>query len=121
MRATHEATACETAAREVVEREAVEIDEMNRAAAQATLQQPGVFVLTGGALVSGSTTVPLAKDAKLDFRVFIGKELHKGVGGGFKHWGRALREELEGLRGVRLRVAREVYNRQALLVSPRRG
>uniref|UniRef100_A0AAV1ULY0 Uncharacterized protein n=1 Tax=Peronospora matthiolae TaxID=2874970 RepID=A0AAV1ULY0_9STRA len=106
-RATHEASACETAAREVVEREAVAHDEMNCAAAQATLLHPCVFAPTGGALVSGLTRVPLAKDAKLDNRVFTGKELHKGLGGGFKHWGRALREELE-MAQERLRVAGEV-------------
>uniref|UniRef100_A0AAV1TQ69 Uncharacterized protein n=1 Tax=Peronospora matthiolae TaxID=2874970 RepID=A0AAV1TQ69_9STRA len=57
--------------------------------------QPGVFAPTGGALVSGSTRGPLTKDAKLDIRVFTGKELHKCLSGGFKHWGRAFREELE--------------------------
>ena len=78
-RATHEAAARETAARE-----AVLCDATNRASDQARLQQPGVNAPTGGALVSGSTSVPLAKDAKLDIRVFTGKELHKSLGGGFK-------------------------------------
>uniref|UniRef100_A0AAV1UIH8 Uncharacterized protein n=1 Tax=Peronospora matthiolae TaxID=2874970 RepID=A0AAV1UIH8_9STRA len=93
--ATQEASSRFTASREVVESVAVARDEMNRAASQATLQQPGVFAPTGGALVSGSTCVPSAKDAKLDICVFTGNELHKVLSGGFKHWGRACREELE--------------------------
>lgn len=88
--AMHEAATRETAARKSVARTAT-----SRAAAQARLRQPGVNAPTGGALVSGSNRVSLAKDAKLDIRVFTGKELHKGLGGGFKNCGRAFREELE--------------------------
>ena len=67
----------------------------NRSVIQARIQQTSANAQSGGAHVGGLTRVPLAKNSKLDIRVFTGKEMHKGLGGGFKHWERAFKEELE--------------------------
>uniref|UniRef100_M4BT79 RxLR effector candidate protein n=1 Tax=Hyaloperonospora arabidopsidis (strain Emoy2) TaxID=559515 RepID=M4BT79_HYAAE len=85
----------EAAAREASMRDAASQEAANRAVEQARMQQTSANAPTRGAHVGGLTRVPLAKDSKLDIRVFTGKELHKGLGGGFKHWKRAFKEELE--------------------------
>ena len=43
----------------------------------------------------GATEIPLTKDSKFNIRVFSGNKLPKGLGAGFKHWGRGFGEELE--------------------------
>uniref|UniRef100_M4B8N6 Uncharacterized protein n=1 Tax=Hyaloperonospora arabidopsidis (strain Emoy2) TaxID=559515 RepID=M4B8N6_HYAAE len=70
--------ASEAAAREASMRDAASQEAANRAVEKARMQQTSANAPTGGAHVGGLTRVPLAKDSKLDIRVFTGKELHKG-------------------------------------------
>jgi hypothetical protein len=39
--------------------------------------------------------VPSLKDSKITMRPFSGGELRKGLGAGFKHWSRGIRDEIE--------------------------
>ena len=81
-------------------RDAAYQEAVHQASEQARLQQIPSNAPNGGGHVSEVTRVPLAKDFKLDILVCTGKEMHKGLGGGFKNWRRAFKELLEMAQNV---------------------